>query len=62
MALSQVLTVLCSDRRRGHAGRLVSPHPSDPCGLELTAVHFEEAWCTRRIYDWRPVSLEIQPR
>lgn len=62
MALPQVRIVLHFDGRYRHAGRLVSPHPSNPGCLDLTNVHCKKAWYIGRIHDWWPVSFNISSK
>lgn len=62
MALPQVCRLLHPDRRHWHASRLVPTHPSHPGCFGPTDVHCEEAGCTDRIHDWRPVSFKAQSK
>lgn len=60
MALPQVRTILHSDRRHRHAGRLVPLHSANPGCFDLTDVHGEKAWCSDHIHDWGAVSFHFK--
>ena len=59
MALSQILTVLHSDRRRRHTRRLVPPHSSNPSSLDFADVHLKKARCNDHIPDRMTVVFDI---